>query len=383
MKKKLIDLEGEAKKREKALLVGVATSSRDRWREIDRLEELAHLAESAGAEVFEKVLQIREKPDPSYYIGKGKAQEIRRIVEEYKLDLVIFDMDLSPSQIRNLEQMFKCKVVTRNELIMDIFAQHARTAEAKIQVELAQLRYRLSKLIGSGKWMSRLGAGIGTRGPGQTQLEIDRQHILQRIKGLESKLRRIERSKALQRKRRREIFKVTLVGYTNTGKSSLMNVLTHAGVLVEDRPFATLDATTRTLYMDGLPKPVVLSDTVGFIEDLPPNLVASFHATLAVVEEADLLLHVIDITSTRLDERIEIVERTLEQLGCAGKPIIRVFNKVDLLLDDTIISRMQERYDNHVFVSARTGQNIDELKAMIKDNLMQNWGISSIIEKQS
>ncbi len=370
MAKKIIDLQKEAERKEKALIVGVAQSSRDRWREIDRLEELAHLAQSAGAEVFEKILQIREKPDPSFYIGKGKAEEIRQIISEFGIDLVIFDMDLSPSQIRNLERLFKCKVVTRNELIMDIFALHARTAEAKIQVELAQLRYRLSKLIGSGKWMSRLGAGIGTRGPGQTQLEIDRQHILQRIKSLENKLAKIERSKELQRKRRREIFKVTLVGYTNAGKSSIMNMLTRAGVLVEDKPFATLDATTRSLHLEGLPKPVVLSDTVGFIEDLPPNLVASFHATLAVVEEADLLLHVIDITSTRLDERIEIVERTLEELGCAEKPIIRVFNKIDLLIDDTIIERLAERYDDNVFVSARTGKNIDLLKEMIREKLI-------------
>ncbi|RKZ00947.1 MAG: GTPase HflX [Candidatus Hydrothermota bacterium] len=368
--KKLIDLTQESRK-ERALIVGLALSSQERWHEIDRLEELAQLTETAGAEVFEKIIQIRDKIDPSFYIGRGKAQEIARIVQDFGIDLVVFDCELSPSQTRNLEKLLKCKVLDRTEIIMDIFAQHAKTAEAKIQVELAQLRYRLSKLVGRGRELSRLGGGIGTRGPGEKKLEEDRFHISRRIRHLERELEKIERTKEIQRKRRKEILKVSLVGYTNTGKSSIMNRLTKADVLVEDKLFATLDATTRIFYIEDMPKPVVLSDTVGFIEDLPPSLVASFRATLGVVREADLLLHVIDITSSRLSGRIEIVEKTLEEIGCGDKPLIRVFNKIDLLLDRTAIERLSSEYSDAVFVSARSGEGIEELKEVIKNRLLE------------
>lgn len=366
---KSIEREQERSRREIALLVGLATSSRERWVEADRLEELALLAQTAGADVLEKMLQIREKPDPATYIGKGKARELSEIVKQYGVDLVIFDTELSPSQKRNLEEIIGVKIVDRTELVMDIFAQHARTAEAKIQVELAQLLYRLPRLTGRGTELSRLGGGIGTRGPGEKKLEIDRRRILERINFLKRKLRDLERTKEIQRKRRRGLYRISLVGYTNTGKSSLMNVLTKADVLVEDSLFATLDATTRILYLEGLKKKAVLSDTVGFIEDLPLDLVVSFKATLGVVKEADLLLHVIDITHPRLKERIKIVENVLDEIGCSSKPRIRVFNKIDLLLDRSIIDRLRKDYDMSVFVSARTREGIDELKEMIREVL--------------
>ena len=348
-------------KRERALLVGFATSSPDRWREMDSLEELEQLARTAGAEVFEKLLQIREKPDPSYLLGRGKVQEIRRIVETFGLDLVIINRELSPSQHRNLEEAIGVKIVDRTELILDIFAQHARTAEAKIQVELAQLEYRLSKLVGRGAELSRLGGGIGTRGPGEKKLEIDRRRLEDRIAFLRRKLRDIERTRALQRKRRRSLFKVSLVGYTNTGKSTLMNQLTRAGVRVEDQLFATLDAVTRVLYHPDRRVRILLSDTVGFIENLPHHLVASFRATLGVVQEADLLAHVVDVSHPRLEERMTVVEQVLEEIGAAQKPRIVVFNKMDLLLETHLVDRLRERYPESVFVSALAGEGLDTL----------------------
>ncbi len=348
-------------KRERALLVGFATSSQDRWREMDSLEELEQLAHTAGAEVFEKILQIREKPDPSYLLGRGKVQEIRKIVETFGLDLVIVNRELSPSQHRNLEEAIGVKIIDRTELILDIFAQHARTAEAKIQVELAQLEYRLSKLVGKGTELSRLGGGIGTRGPGEKKLEIDRRRIEDRIALLRRKLREIERTRALQRKRRQSLFKVSLVGYTNTGKSTLMNQLTRAGVLVEDQLFATLDAVTRVLYHPDRRVRIVLSDTVGFIENLPHHLVASFRATLGVVQEADLLAHVVDVSHPRLEERMAVVEEVLKEIGVAHKPRIVVFNKMDLLLETNLVERLRERYPESVFVSALTGEGLDTL----------------------
>ncbi len=355
----------EMDEKEKALLVGFATSPQDRWKEMDSLEELAQLTQTAGAEVFEKVMQIRPEPDPATLIGRGKVQEIRKIVEQFDLDMVIFNRELTPSQHRNLEREIGVKVIDRTELILDIFAQHARTAEAKIQVELAQLEYRLSRLTGKGLELSRLGGGIGTRGPGEKKLEVDRRRIVDRIAFLKRKLKEIERTKALQRKRRKGLFKVTLVGYTNTGKSTLMNRLTKAHQLVEDKLFATLDAVTRILYHPNRAIRIVLSDTVGFIEDLPPGLVASFKATLSVVQEANLLLHVIDVSHPRLEDRIEVVERVLEEIGCEHLPRIQVFNKIDLLLEPEVLDRLRDRYPEAVFVSAKTGEGLDVLTQKI------------------
>ncbi|MEO0235340.1 MAG: GTPase HflX [candidate division WOR-3 bacterium] len=351
--------------KEKALLVGVCTSPQERWHELDRLEELAQLAEAAGAEVFEKIIQIRPNLDPAYLIGKGKAHEIQEICEKFGINVVIFDQDISPSQVRNLEEIIKCKIIDRTELILDIFAQHAETTEAKIQVELAQLLYRMTRLTGKGIDLSRLGGGIGTRGPGEKKLEVDRRKIKERIAHLRRELSEIEKTRELHYRRRRDIYKVTLVGYTNAGKSSIMNLLTKSNLNVEDRPFSTLDATTRQMYQNVLKKPVVISDTVGFIEDIPHHLIASFKATLGVAREADLLLHIIDITNEPVERKIETVTKVLEEIGCGDKQIINVFNKIDLVIEPSIIERFKEKYPNALFVSARLKKGIDELKSEI------------------
>lgn len=350
---------------EKALLVGVCNSSQGRWHELDRLEELQQLAKAAGAEVFEKILQIRPSFDPAYLVGKGKAFEIQEICEKFGIDLVIFDQDLSPSQVRNLEEIIKCKIIDRTELILDIFAQHAETIEAKIQVELAQLLYRMTRLTGKGVDLSRLGGGIGTRGPGEKKLEVDRRKIKDRISHLQRELIEIEKTRQLHYRRRREIYKVTLVGYTNSGKSSIMNLLTKSALPVEDRPFSTLDATTRMMFQNTLEKQVVVSDTVGFIEDIPHHLIASFKATLGVAREADLLIHVIDITNEPIEPRIETVQSVLNDIECGNKPILNVFNKVDLVIEPSVIERLREKYPYALFVSAKLKKGIDELKKEI------------------
>ncbi len=352
-------------KRERALLVGVCTSSKDRWEELERLEELQNLAESAGAEVFEKILQIRPSLDPTFLIGKGKAQEIQDICDKFNIDVVIFDRDLSPSQVRNLEGIIKVKILDRTELILDIFAQHAKTTEAKIQVELAQLLYRLPRLTGKGIDLSRLGGGIGTRGPGEKKLEVDRRRLKERIHHLQKELEAIEHTRELHYKKRREIYKLTLVGYTNSGKSSIMNLLTKASVLVEDRPFSTLDATTRLMFQDVLTKNVVVSDTVGFIEDIPHHLIASFKATLGVAREADLLIHIIDITNEPIDKKIQTVESVLQEINCSEKPIIKVFNKVDLVIEPKVIERLKSMHPDAIFTSAKLKTGIDDLKNSI------------------
>lgn len=363
---------------EKALLVGFATNSQEKWKEIDSLEELKLLTETAGAEVFEAIIQVREEPDPAYLIGKGKVKQIQNIVNTYGLDIVIFNRELTPSQHRNLERDIGVKVIDRTELILDIFAQHARTAEAKIQVELAQLEYRMSRLIGKGWELSRLGGGIGTRGPGEKKLEVDRRRIIDRIVFLKRKLKDIERTKELHRKKRQSLFKVTLVGYTNAGKSTIMNKLTDAHQVVEDKLFATLDTVTRRLKDSKPSTPVLISDTVGFIENLPPTLVASFRATLGVVREADLLIHVIDISHPRVEERIEVVEKVLNEIGCDMHTKLLVFNKIDIILDlAPLMERLKHRYPDALFVSALTGENLD----LLKDKILEYAGLKPDIAK--
>ena len=352
---------------EKALIVGAAKSPRLRWTEAERLEELAGLVTACGAEVFETILQIKEKPDPAFYIGKGKAEEIAEIVREYGLDLVVFDAPLSGSQTRNLEGVIKAKVLDRTEVIMDIFALHARTPEAKHQVELAQLEYQASKLKGLWAHLDRPGGGIGTRGPGEKQLETDRRKMAGEIARLKKRLSEIGRSKGVQRARRREEFKVTLVGYTNAGKSSVMNALTRAGQPEEDVPFTTLDPLTRRLSFPGLPVSVLLTDTVGFIEDLPPDLVASFKATLDVIRDADLLLHIQDASHPSREHRAEVVSATLAEIGCEGIPVVQVFNKRDLLLTPEVCQRLSDDNPDAVLVSARTNEGMDKLSAVVVD----------------
>ncbi len=369
-------------RRERVLLVGLAHASRERAAKGEYLDELAQLVMTAGGEVVEKVLQIRPAVDTAYYIGEGKVQEIRRYVEMLGVDTVIFDGPLTTVQRRNLERALGVKVLDRTELILDIFALHARSSDAKIQVELAQLEHRLAHLTGRGEALSRLGGGIGTRGPGEKKLEVDRRRIVDRIRFLRRKLQDVERTKALHaRARRGKVFQVGLAGYTGSGKSTLMRQLTRAEVEVSPQLFSTLDTTTRVMYLgEGLPRPVVLSDTVGFIRDLPPELVASFHATLGVLREADLILHVIDTADPYLEEKIQVVDRVLEDIlrddtGPLHIPVLKVFNKVDMVLETRVLERLRDRYAGRaVFVSALLGWGLDTLKERIREVLLEEAG---------
>lgn len=295
------------------------------------LAELVQLAETAGVEVAGTVVQHREKPDPRWLIGTGKVLELRDLITQHGANTAIFDQELSGAQVRNLEGMLDVKIIDRTQLILDIFAQRAKTREGIIQVELAQLTYLLPRLSGHGKNLSRLGGGIGTRGPGESQLETDRRHIRRRIGELKRQLEEVTRHRQLHRARRKEsgVVQIALVGYTNAGKSTLLKALTSADVFVENRLFATLDPTTRLFPLPGR-KEVVLTDTVGFIQNLPHDLVAAFRATLEEVNEADLILHVVDASSPMREEQIEVVDRILNDLGAGGKPQIMLFNKKDL-----------------------------------------------------
>ncbi|MCU1225546.1 MAG: GTP-binding protein HflX [Edaphobacter sp.] len=302
------------------------------------LAEFQELVRSAGAEVMETLVQRRPRPDPATLVGQGKLEEIEGVLAATNADLVLFDHDLTPSQLRNLEAKLPCRVIDRTQLILDIFARHARTREGQLQVELAQLEYQLPRLAGRGKTMSQLGGGIGTRGPGETQLETDRRKINLRIDHVKEQLESVRRIRRQQRQRREAVPVpvVALVGYTNAGKSTLFNALTEAGVLESSRMFATLDPKLRQLQLPSRRK-VLLSDTVGFIRNLPHTLVTSFRATLEEVERAELLLHVRDASSPMMDEQKLQVERVLSELDVAKKPVIEVLNKIDLIsLDDPI-----------------------------------------------
>jgi GTP-binding protein HflX len=315
----------------------------------------------------ELALQRRDKPDPATFIGKGKAEELRELVEMLDLDVVIFDEELTPAQQRNLEKLFKVDVVDRVALILDIFAQHAHSQAGMLQVELAQLRYRLPRLRGRGKEMSQQGAGIGTRGPGETQLEVDRRRILGKIAKLERDLAGVSRTRDTQRKARRraEHPLVALVGYTNAGKSTLLNRLTGAGVLVEDRLFSTLDATVRRLALPG-GETVLLSDTVGFVRKLPHQLVESFRSTLEEVVDADLLVHVVDASSPESDRQIEAVRTVLRELGAGDIPELLVANKLDVATPEQVAVL---RGGGAVPVSAVTGAGTEKLLDVLADRL--------------
>ncbi|HCV42280.1 MAG TPA: GTPase HflX, partial [Bacteroidetes bacterium] len=293
----------ETTRRERAILIGVATRESPRGKVEDYLQELALLADSAGADVVLKVIQERQNIDAAFYIGSGKADELAFLVEEKRIDLVVFDDDLSAVQVRNLEKLVKCKIVDRSGIILDIFASRARTSEAKTQVELAQLQYMLPRLTRQWTHLSKQFGGIGTKGPGETQIETDRRAIRHKISHLNTKLKRIAKERAEQRKGRENFPRVALVGYTNAGKSTLLNWLSKADVLVEDRLFATLDSTVRLVSLSPAHK-ILLSDTVGFIRKLPHHLVASFKSTLEEVAEADILLHVVDVSHPLFEEQI-------------------------------------------------------------------------------
>ncbi len=353
------------KKSEKVLTVGAAIPGFPRWEAEQSLTELGQLVQAAGGTVVHSFLQQRDSVDVSLFVGKGKVQEIAKAARACEADTVIFDHELTPGQIRNLEKATEKKVLDRSELILDIFALRARTRAAKIQVELAQLQYMLPRLTRLWVHLSRLGGGIGTRGPGETQLEVDRRRIRQRLHRLRRSLRAIERSRKVQRRRRRGLFRAVLVGYTNAGKTSLLNALVHTEIPTGDRPFVTLDSTTRRTYVEDRTK-LLLTDTVGFIRRLPHHLIASFHSTLEEVTEADVLLHVVDLASPFFEEEIGVVEEVLAELGTAEKPRILTFNKADLL-DPETLSNLVRRYPLGVFTSATLGTGLDALRLAMKE----------------
>lgn len=366
----------KAKEAERVLLVAVARSNRERWEAIDNLAELAALAETAEGEVIEKILQIRQKPDSRSFVGKGKLDYLRAICAQLKIDLVIFDNPLTPTQLRFIAEALTRRTIDRTALILDIFALHARSAEAKTQVELAQLEYQYTRLIGWGKQMSRLGGrsgalggravGIGTRGPGETRLEVDRRRIQDRISRLKRELTHIERERATQRKSRKRYLTVTMAGYTNSGKSTLLNAITGEHTLVSSRLFATLDSATRSTQL-GDNIPMLLTDTVGFIKNLPTQLVASFRATLQEIAEADIVLHVADASDRHLAEKIEVVGKHLVELGAERIPTLLVLNKSDLLFDDAVGEKLARHYEGAVFVSALHEEGLGELRARIRE----------------
>ena len=343
-------------------------------RALDPLDELTRLAETAGAVVIDRLVQKRERPDPRTYIGKGKAAELSHRVADDKIDTIIFDNELSPGQVQNLEKDIGCKVIDRTELILDIFATHARTYQAKLQVELAQLEYTLPRISKLGAHITAEqqvggGAGIGLRGPGEKQIESDRRLARKRITALRREMKELEKRKRREVSARTvENTTVGLVGYTNAGKSTLMNALTKAGVLVEDKLFSTLDTRTRIWILQGGIK-VLLSDTVGFIRNLPHDLVASFHATLEEVAQADLLIHLVDASHPQASEHIQAVEGVLKLLNCADKPIQLVFNKVDRFRDPIEREILLKRFPDSLSISARTGDGLDGLTARVAERL--------------
>jgi GTP-binding protein HflX len=368
--------------RERAVLVGVPGRGVARATTDEYLEELALLADTAGADVIKKIVQDRDRIGPAYFIGKGKVEEIARFVEENEIALVIFDDDLSSVQTRNLENAIACKILDRSALILDIFASRAKTNEAKTQVELAQLQYLLPRLTRQWTHLSKQYGGIGTKGPGEKQLEADRRLIRNRIRYLKERLSRIDQERRTQHKGRRELTRIALIGYTNVGKSTLLNLLADSDVFVEDRLFATLDATTRLVTLNRAQK-VLITDTVGFIRKLPHHLVASFRSTLSEVTEADVLVHVVDISSTQFEEQIEVVNSTLEELRSRNKPTIMVFNKIDKVTDRTFLKELENRHENAVSISAARGINISGLKEMILNLREKDLSERTLVVKQS
>jgi len=349
------------------VLVGVALPSRDHLTPLDiNLEELERLTETAGATVLEKHSQQVKNITPATLIGRGKVDEIQKSLQESHADLVIIDEDLTPAQQRNLEAAFKVRVIDRSQLILDIFAQRARSNEGKLQVELAQLEYLLPRLTRQWTHLSRLGGGIGTRGPGETQLEVDRRRIRERIGHLKQRLKTVERTRALQRKERHEapFATVALVGYTNAGKSTLMNTLTRAGVFVEDKLFATLDPTTRALRLPNGDK-VMLVDTVGFINKIPHSLIEAFKSTLEEVSRSDLLLHLVDMSNPLHEEQIHVIEKVLNEIGAGEIPTLLVPNKVDAAPGVPLRQLRTEAALAVCPISALAGTGVDRLLEVI------------------
>ena len=375
---------------EKAVLVGVIHKQQTEHQVKEYLDELAFLAETAGAVPVKRFMQKLQHPDSKTYIGKGKLEEIAKYVLGKDIRVVIFDDELTGAQITNLEKALQVKTIDRSDLILDIFARRAKTAQARAQVELAQYQYILPRLRGMWKHLERLGGGIGTRGPGETEIETDRRIVREKISLLRKRLAEIDKQAHTQRKERGELIRVALVGYTNVGKSTLMNLLTKSGVLAENKLFATLDTTTRKVVYENTP--FLLSDTVGFIRKLPHHLVESFKSTLDEVKESDILLHVIDISHPQYEEQMQVVQQTLADMGCHDKPVIFVFNKMDEYerqtfdewlepgVRETLLDELKERWENEtngscVFISATERQNIDRLRATLLEKVRDHYRI--------
>lgn len=348
-------------KMQKAVIAGVIFPE-DAHQAAEIKEELIALVESAGAQVAGEIFQLREKPDAAYFMGKGKAEELKELCLLEKPDLIIFNNDLKPIQERNLSELTGFAVLSRQALILDIFAQRARSAEGKLQVELAQLEYLLPRLTGYGVILSRLGGGIGTRGPGETKLEVDRRHIRGNISQLKKRLAKVKQHRELLRKGRqhRGFLLTALVGYTNAGKSTLLNALTGSAVLAENKLFATLDPTTRKVYLKN-GQEVLLVDTVGLIRHLPHQLVAAFHATLEEIQEADLLIHVVDASHPEAARQIRVVEEVLEELAADHQPVLPVLNKIDLVQDEKVLAALKEQLPGAITISARKRLGFDAL----------------------
>ncbi len=374
---------------EKAVLVGIITPEQDAAKVKEYLDELAFLTLTAGGQEVKRFVQKRDHPDPKTYLGAGKLHEVKEYVENNPVDTVIFDDELSPSQMRNIEKTLNCKILDRTNLILDIFASRARTSYAVTQVELAQYQYLLPRLTRMWTHLSRQKGGIGLRGPGETEIETDRRIVRDKIALLRKKLQSIDKQMAVQRKNRGKLVRVALVGYTNVGKSTLMNLLSKSNVFAENKLFATLDTTVRKIVIGNLP--MLLADTVGFIRKLPHQLVESFKSTLDEVREADLLLHIVDISHPGFESHIESVNKTLAEINCADKPVIMVFNKIDaykhesIHQDDLITRKTKKHYtlddwkktylnpsgQNAVFISAKNKENISELRQMLYDNVRE------------
>ena len=365
------------KQAERALLIGLEQNGVSKWDLRDSMEELRELASSAGAEVVDTVTQKLPKPTAPFYIGKGKAEAIRDSVQSQRVTSVIFNDELSPAQGRNLENLLSRKVLDRTQLILDIFAQRARSREGRLQIELAQLQYLLPRLTRMWHHLSRQTGGIGTRGPGETQLEVDRRRVQERIARLERELEGVRKVRGVQRQgRKRHQWPVAaVVGYTNAGKSTLLNLMTGADVLAVDKLFATLDPTTRSFTLPNKQR-VLLTDTVGFLRNLPHTLIESFKATLEEVSEADLLIHVVDLSHPRVDEQMIAVDSVIKELNAFGKQTLIVFNKIDLLENPDLPSTYCRRFPGSVAISAKTGHGIDQFVDALQSALSA-WRLRS------
>lgn len=380
----MLDKKNSIQKEEKAILVGIVDKTQTDEQVQEYLDELAFLAETAGAVTLRRFTQKMPHPDSKTFVGKGKLEEIKNYIITHDVRVVIFDDELSGSQISNIEKILDTKTIDRSDLILDIFANRAKTAQAKLQVELAQYQYILPRLRGMWKHLERLGGGIGTRGPGESEIETDRRIARDKIALLRRRLQEIDKQAFTQRKDRGEFIRVALVGYTNVGKSTLMNLLSKSDVFAENKLFATLDTTTRKVVFENTP--FLLSDTVGFIRKLPHHLVESFKSTLDEVREADILLHVVDVSHARYEEQLGVVNKTLQELSAFDKPILVIFNKIDLYetrnfdpwleegVKQELLSELRERWEretngNCVFISATERRNIDDLRRTILEKV--------------